>query len=93
MGLLDLAGSLIFDGLQDVIDGRAFQERREVRRDGRVEFVGEDAVIDSRHLDEPVGELLPNLVAAEEIVRLLIGLSVRAASSEPTAPRSVRIFW
>ena len=58
------------------------------------DLVGEDAVIDRWNLGQPIGEVLPDRLAAEEGIRPS-NRPGRCAppSSEPTAPDLTRIFW
>ena len=59
-----------------------------------VDLGGEDAVVDGRNLREPVGEVLPDRLAAEEVVAGLVGLAFAGGEAAmPTAPWSTRIFW
>ena len=57
---------LIVDRLEGVIDRTALGDRRQLRLHGGVDLGGEGAVVDARNLAEPVGEVLPDLLAAEE---------------------------
>ena len=46
-----------------------------LRDDRRVDLVSEDAVVHGRNGSEPVGEVLPDRLAAEEVVARLVGLA------------------
>src|SRR5262245_52484228 len=48
-------------------------DRRQLSGDRRVNFRGEDAVVDIRHLGEPGGEVLPDRLTTEEVVLGLVG--------------------
>src|SRR5262249_7607678 len=84
--LLELGLDLGIDGLDQVVDRHALGEVGELRADGAVHLIGEDAVAARGHLREPGREVLPDGFAAEEFVLGGIGGAVPGRQQRADRP-------